>query len=460
MCGNGRRDPGEFCDIAIPSGTDACPTACDDQNPCTMDQLTGTACQARCVQSPIANCVAADRCQSVQPLALTTAGNSATTSVRADTAAAGDDTALTCAPGAGRDHVYSFQPPPGTNVIAVLNGLTSDGGFRAGAVALRSDCPGPDLVCGSAAIGGSVARLPRVDGGTMFVWVDGRNGSEGPYDLQISASPAAPASSACATPRSLAFRQMSDGRLTAYDSDTTVNAAAHASSPACLTSPTANDVVYELSTTQPWDVTASAFTSTAGFEPVVYLRPTCMAPDLACARETSTSPASFTLGSVPAGNYRLVVDGYQGNGDYTLVVTLRAPRATPSGESCASAIPLIFDGGVARHDLDTFLVSNDDYNPGCVSPTGRDAVFMLNVPNAGTVRASVRALGSRSPVMYLRRTCNVNGGELACARGPSDGGFATLQQAVTAGTYFLVLDFEALGATGGVYWRDLTVTLQ
>jgi hypothetical protein len=50
LCGNGKLDPGEFCDVALPAGTiGACPhEGCDDGIPCTLDALSGSACKARC----------------------------------------------------------------------------------------------------------------------------------------------------------------------------------------------------------------------------------------------------------------------------------------------------------------------------------------------------------------------------------------------------------------------------
>ena len=50
-CGNRLVDPDESCDVAIQSGQPgACPTACSDGNPCTLDVLAGDGtCTAACV---------------------------------------------------------------------------------------------------------------------------------------------------------------------------------------------------------------------------------------------------------------------------------------------------------------------------------------------------------------------------------------------------------------------------
>ena len=58
-CGNNRLDPGETCD---PPGT--CPTDCDDSDPCTIDQMTGSAstCDVSCTRVAITTCTGGDGC--------------------------------------------------------------------------------------------------------------------------------------------------------------------------------------------------------------------------------------------------------------------------------------------------------------------------------------------------------------------------------------------------------------
>jgi hypothetical protein len=65
LCGNGVVDSGETCDIAIqPPAKGACPTSCDDQNPCTLDSSTGSACTLKCLYLSIKHCsgVKSDGC--------------------------------------------------------------------------------------------------------------------------------------------------------------------------------------------------------------------------------------------------------------------------------------------------------------------------------------------------------------------------------------------------------------
>lgn len=49
LCGNGTVDTGETCD-------GNCPTSCNDNDPCTTDVLSGSACTTTCTYTPIAGC--------------------------------------------------------------------------------------------------------------------------------------------------------------------------------------------------------------------------------------------------------------------------------------------------------------------------------------------------------------------------------------------------------------------
>ena len=62
-CGDGVRESGEACDIAIAGAAPGgCPTSCDDGNACTTDFLTGAACQAACAHVLITGQISGDGC--------------------------------------------------------------------------------------------------------------------------------------------------------------------------------------------------------------------------------------------------------------------------------------------------------------------------------------------------------------------------------------------------------------
>jgi hypothetical protein len=53
-CGDGVVDADEVCNTGIAAGQPgACPTACDDGDPCTTDTLSGSSCDATCLHVPV-----------------------------------------------------------------------------------------------------------------------------------------------------------------------------------------------------------------------------------------------------------------------------------------------------------------------------------------------------------------------------------------------------------------------
>jgi hypothetical protein len=62
-CGNGKVDPGESCDTAIPSGAGSCSRSCADGIPCTDDLLVDAdTCNARCLFIPTTTLRNGDGC--------------------------------------------------------------------------------------------------------------------------------------------------------------------------------------------------------------------------------------------------------------------------------------------------------------------------------------------------------------------------------------------------------------
>ena len=60
LCGNGKVDPGETCDIGLKG---SCPTSCDDGDSCTKDTLlNGGTCQATCSHTALKCSTVKDGC--------------------------------------------------------------------------------------------------------------------------------------------------------------------------------------------------------------------------------------------------------------------------------------------------------------------------------------------------------------------------------------------------------------
>jgi hypothetical protein len=63
VCGDGRVDESEQCDVAILDGMEgACPTACSDDDPCYLEVIAGYDCQAVCVGVATTRAINDDRC--------------------------------------------------------------------------------------------------------------------------------------------------------------------------------------------------------------------------------------------------------------------------------------------------------------------------------------------------------------------------------------------------------------
>jgi hypothetical protein len=63
LCGNGVVEQGESCDVGIsPLAPGACPTSCDDGDPCTTDYFSQVGCQAACQHLAIAAPLSGDGC--------------------------------------------------------------------------------------------------------------------------------------------------------------------------------------------------------------------------------------------------------------------------------------------------------------------------------------------------------------------------------------------------------------
>jgi cysteine-rich repeat protein len=85
LCGNGRIDANETCDIGITTGPNACPTSCNDTDTCTGDTLqNGGTCSAVCLHTPVTQPSPTDQCcvagetQATDPVCPSVCGNGVT----------------------------------------------------------------------------------------------------------------------------------------------------------------------------------------------------------------------------------------------------------------------------------------------------------------------------------------------------------------------------------------------
>lgn len=412
VCGNGVVESPEVCDTALPQGqSGACPTSCADQNPCTTDVLSqaGT-CLATCQHTVVAGCSVGDGCTGTkQATPLTIPSSGGLVQVSGTTVGLGDDALGTCASGgASPDAVYTFTTTAALDLTTYARASTTT--FKPAVYLRAASCAGVEVSCHKAWTNGALLSNPSLPAGTYFLWVDGSEGTSGPYDLFITATPPPPNGDSCATPRPLRFFQDGKGQL-ALDS-ANLGAATGGTSSFCGGS--GSDIAYEFTTTQWVDFQATAVGQFG--HPAVYLRASCTSVDLLCneARGTS-SQAQIQVGSLPPGSYRLIVDADPTTkGPYWLMARLD-PVASQNGDSCKSPKPLVFPtSGTATESGYAAGAQNDDPGASC-GGGGSDYVYVFQTTSTKAFTATLRyAHGGSGGVIYLRKGCDHGAVELGC----------------------------------------------
>lgn len=374
--------------------------------------------------------------------------------VSADTSAFFNDAQGTCVGGSASDVIYTFTTTQPWDFSAQVTASAPDAGFLPGVV-LRGGMRGmggQELGCGVATATTPVGSVRRggLPAGTYWLLVDGFQGSQGAYDLNVNLSASAPGEN-CAGPLNLTLSDGADGG-TATITGNTASAFNDHQGGCGGTSP---DLVYRFTTARTLDLRAT-ISPDAGYWPAVYVRDDMQCatgPDVACHRGTTGTPTSFTQAALPAGTYALVVDGINNTtGPFTLDLSLLPP---PPGDQCSDPLPLSFmmNTATATGDLATF--SNNGTTTTCGGAQGSDAVyaFTLAAPALVTVTVAPQMSGGFQPAVALQSACGTT--QVACGFAPMAGGTATIGQTMlAAGTYFVWVD----GANGTTGSYQLTVT--
>jgi hypothetical protein len=187
------------------------------------------------------------------------------------------------------------------------------------------------------------------------------------------------------------------------------------------------------------DVTVTATASTgSSAQPVVYLLDAACSSssEFACA-DSLTGSAHFTLKSLPAGTYTLVVDSYSASAGGLVDVALSFAAPTlPANETCATASPLPIDGGAVQVDLST---ANDDLqiscDPASVTP---DVVYSLTLSSTADVVVTASG-GGANPSLALRSSPCRTGAQVQCANAQSSGTETLRRRSLTPGTWYVVV---------------------
>jgi hypothetical protein len=256
-----------------------------------------------------------DTCANLAALAFSGGADGGTATASGDTTGLFNDVALGCGGANGNDQNFTFT----TARVLDLRATVTGSGPLQPVVALRATCSGADRTCASAPAGGSANLVAgSLPAGTWTLWVDGANGTNGPWSLSASLAPPA-AGDTCASgpiPVPLSGTPPSGsvmGTTTGLFGDSTSG---------CVGT-SAPDAVHTFTLAATANVTIAAASTSAGYQPVVSLRTTCAGSELACGvAGTGGGTATLTRNALPAGTYSVWVDGVNGtSGDYTLTVT-------------------------------------------------------------------------------------------------------------------------------------------
>lgn len=122
------------------------------------------------------------------------------------------------------------------------------------------------------------------------------------------------------------------------------------------------------------------------------------------------------------------------------------------GDTCAAALPLVFDGGVATIAFDLNLFTHQ-YSPSCSPNTGRDAVFVLSLSEPSDLTITGTDLsGFGAPILSLEGTPCQGATPLDAGSAPTcipPFGLTTQLTVprLPAGTYFLFYDQTFLSSS-------------
>lgn len=323
---------------------------------------------------------------------------------QSDTTGAADD-ARACG-ASGPDLVYELVLTEARQVSARVTPLAGSG-LRP-AVALRpfaacaAEVAASQLGCASALQPGGSANLslPNLAPGHYALWVDGTQGTGGPFELRLELTPppSPPPNDTCPgleVPLGAAAVTLNGSTLGAADDVRTC---------ASGTGPVSPDVVYGLTLGErravAVDLRAAGGSS---LRPAAQLRPpgscgvSVLGGDLGCAVSDPDFP-DRVAGWVPAldpGTYPLWIEGAQGTqGPFTLRLVAAPPLAPPVNDACGSQTLPTLAAGVTQTG-DTRAAANDDASDGCGLPPGSagtsapDLVWKLSLLSTQTVTITV-----------------------------------------------------------------------
>jgi hypothetical protein len=364
-----------------------------------------------------------------------------TVSVQGDTSRAKND--ATGCEGTGPELVYAIDLPGARRMQARVTPLSGSRLhpvlYLRRAMMCESSVAREQLACTAAGQAGFPALLdvPGLEAGRWYLFVDGRLGTAGAFDLQLefSAPPPAPANDSCMMPTALA---LSSG-VTTLPMETTVGAGQSAFT--CATPATSADVAYTLTLASRQSVAIDARALTGSpLLPVVSLKPQGL-----CAL-TAPSPLGMRCGvsddqvpdravavfpALDPGTYTVWVSGdLQTQGPFSLRVQTGPPVMPASNDVCTTSTgttnfglsvgsSAVGDTRGATHTTE----GRCGFAAGANGEFGADVIYTLQLAQQGPVTITVtpEPMGGEllRPVVYVRggalaSACTTAGVNLGC----------------------------------------------
>jgi hypothetical protein len=171
--------------------------------------------------------------------------------------------------------------------------------------------------------------------------------------------------------------------------------------------------------------------------------------EVECSDDAQGSPNKAHLEAiVNTGDYALMVTGYDNvdSGDFELKARL---EDAPSLESVCSQAHVITPGSKVTELLGE---GGSNFEPSCASTSGSEALFKMDLKSRSRVRLSMHAGGGGDSNISVRKRCEDNASEVACARDWHFDGIAWTGL-LDAGGYTVIADSNDVNHAGNV---DLT----
>ncbi len=373
----------------------------------------------------------------------------------------------------GPDLVYSFTPSETTKATARVMRLASSPGFSP-AVYWANGCSaqgvGATISCGNELEGIAQAVAPKLLAGeTYMLVVDGIDGTEGSFDLELALAPAEELPSTCF------YAERIDAEIlagTPVRGDTALSTNSSISTTLFREEwgeevylGTGPDLVYTFTTQLESDFSASLYFALTTGDAIIYLRDACAVSGGMTewgAVRANGGPANLTIPNLPAGNYWLWVDsGMSLRGDFSLEVKVTPPASAPANTLCDNSTPaLAVDGTWVTG---TTLRAPNATTGTCGAMNGGEVIYKVDLSGQASRRSlniKLRPLADTPAArlaLYLRDGCGAPFEEPLCGVAPAAGTseFALTQWYLAPKVYYLYVD----GVDGGSGPFELSATL-